>query len=72
MPRHLIEFDIANKAVSPPSPCIDICEMDTSNNLCKGCLRDIDEITGWGRASDTEKRQIWQRIQQRRAILSRE
>jgi predicted Fe-S protein YdhL (DUF1289 family) len=49
-----------------PSPCVSICAMDATNALCTGCLRTIDEIAGWSRFSDDEKRAVWQRISERR------
>ena len=66
MPSSYIDFDPTNEAELPPSPCINVCEMDSVTALCKGCLRDIDEIISWSFASDIEKRQTWQRIRQRR------
>ncbi|MEM7020350.1 MAG: DUF1289 domain-containing protein [Pseudomonadota bacterium] len=52
-----------------PSPCISICALD-ADNLCMGCLRTIEEIVTWGRIDDDEKRQIWQKIKERRQNLS--
>jgi uncharacterized protein len=51
---------------SVPSPCVSICRMDAATGLCSGCLRTIDEISGWSRYSDAEKRAIWQLIAARR------
>jgi predicted Fe-S protein YdhL (DUF1289 family) len=45
-----------------PSPCQSICVMDEHSLLCKGCLRNIDEIASWGQLSDAQKRQIWTQI----------
>ena len=36
------------------------------HGLCSGCLRTIDEIAGWSRYSDAEKRAVWQLIVARR------
>jgi predicted Fe-S protein YdhL (DUF1289 family) len=41
--------------------------MDTASGLCEGCLRTIDEIAAWGSMDDAAKRQVWQRLEQRRA-----
>ncbi len=46
-----------------PSPCISVCDMQAG--LCKGCLRTIDEIAGWGKAGDDDKRAVWARIRVR-------
>lgn len=42
-----------------PSPCISICRMDAVTGWCEGCFRTLDEIAGWGMASDAQKRAIW-------------
>lgn len=58
-----------------PTPCISICKMDralgtaaerAAGGLCVGCLRTIDEIVDWGKASDDEKRAIVAAIDGRR------
>ena len=49
------------------SPCVNVCRMDTASGLCEGCLRTIDEIAAWGSMDDAAKRQVWQRLEQRRA-----
>jgi predicted Fe-S protein YdhL (DUF1289 family) len=50
-----------------PSPCVSICQMDTRTGYCSGCLRTIDEIAGWSRYSDADKRTVLARIAERRA-----
>jgi hypothetical protein len=40
--------------------------MDLHNGLCRGCLRTINEIAGWSRFSDEDKRAVWARIAERR------
>jgi len=42
-----------------PSPCLSVCRMDAQAELCVGCWRTLDEIAGWGRMPDDEKRQVW-------------
>jgi hypothetical protein len=49
------EHDPAAMPVDPApvaSPCIDICVMSEKTGLCEGCLRTLDEIAGWGQASE--------------------
>lgn len=53
--------------MSVPSPCIDVCRMDTASGLCEGCLRTLDEIAGWAAATDDAKRLVLAAIAQRRA-----
>ncbi|TXH95648.1 MAG: DUF1289 domain-containing protein [Rheinheimera sp.] len=52
------------------NPCVRNCCLDQSD-ICLGCGRHVDEITGWHRATDAEKQQILRnaaaRLQQREA-----
>lgn len=48
------------------SPCIGICKMDDFTGLCVGCLRTLDEIATWGRASDAAKLAILAAVDKRR------
>jgi predicted Fe-S protein YdhL (DUF1289 family) len=50
-----------------PSPCVSVCRMDASTGWCEGCLRTIDEIAGWSRMGDDERRRVWSAIALRRA-----
>lgn len=51
------------------SPCTGVCRMDDRTGWCAGCLRSIDEIIAWGRASDDDKRRIWRLLPARRAAV---
>lgn len=53
---------------SIPNPCIGVCE---SNRLgyCKGCLRSRDERFNWHGKSESEQRQIIERLSRRKARL---
>ena len=55
----------ANTAVDAPSPCMSVCRMDPSGELCIGCLRTLDEIAAWARMDDGEKRKVWAVIARR-------
>ena len=48
-----------------PSPCISVCRMDSAAGLCIGCLRSLDEITGWSALDDRGRRDIWLQLSQR-------
>ena len=48
------------------SPCIGICQIDLCSRYCKGCYRTIDEISEWYFATDDEKKQIINAIEERR------
>ena len=63
---------LANRAMAAqavqcdvPSPCISVCRMDADSGSCEGCLRTLDEIAGWSRMDDIDKRVIWRAIQLR-------
>jgi predicted Fe-S protein YdhL (DUF1289 family) len=55
-----------------PSPCIDVCRMNPATGWCDGCLRTIDEITGWPSFDDAAKHAVWARIEARHAHLIKE
>jgi predicted Fe-S protein YdhL (DUF1289 family) len=46
------------------SPCIKLCQLDDSGQHCIGCLRTLDELRRWGKASDEEKQAILERLSQ--------
>lgn len=50
-----------------PSPCINVCRMNTATGLCEGCFRTLDEIARWSRHADEEKRRILDAVDRRRA-----
>ena len=53
-----------------PSPCINVCQMIPETGLCQGCMRTIDEIVGWGSASEDAKRAVWAEIRLREAQIA--
>jgi predicted Fe-S protein YdhL (DUF1289 family) len=50
-----------------PSPCIGVCRVHASNDLCIGCARTREEIAAWPTASDEQKSAIWKLLPERRA-----
>ncbi len=62
---NVLDFDLASHVGPLPSPCINVCEMNSHNGLCKGCLRTIDEIVQWGSANEAYKHQVWQDLKWR-------
>ncbi len=62
--------DDAAPAADPPSPCVGVCRMAAGavppQPLCAGCLRTLDEIGQWSRASAAVKTQILAQLPQRR------
>lgn len=47
--------------MTPESPCIKICKLQTG--VCVGCRRTQQEIVGWVKFSDAEKRAVLARLQ---------
>ncbi|KAA3606363.1 MAG: DUF1289 domain-containing protein [Calditrichaeota bacterium] len=55
-----------NKNSPVQSPCIKICELDSQTNICKGCLRTMNEISNWGFLTELEKLKIVEELPNRR------
>ncbi|QYK02937.1 DUF1289 domain-containing protein [Shewanella psychrotolerans] len=53
------------------SPCVARCGLN-DDEICTGCFRHIDEIVGWGSASEGKQQQIWQNLTQRKAQYASE
>jgi len=49
----------------PSSPCISVCRMSEKTELCEGCFRTLEEITGWGHRAPEAKKDVWRLIAQR-------
>lgn len=46
------------------SPCVRKCCLD-SNDVCLGCFRHLDEIVGWSKLADNDKKNILKKCEQR-------
>jgi predicted Fe-S protein YdhL (DUF1289 family) len=44
------------------SPCIKVCVIDESTQLCTGCGRRLDEIARWGSMGEAERRRIMKEL----------
>lgn len=53
-----------------PSPCINVCKMDATSQLCIGCFRTLEEITVWARTDDAHRTSILAAVAKRRAELA--
>ena len=62
-----IDFDPDSGAGPVPSPCINVCRISPVTGWCEGCQRRLEEIGGWGSASDDARRDVLGRIRARRA-----
>ena len=49
------------------SPCIKVCTLDPSGQLCLGCFRTIDEIGLWSQLSNGERAQVVTQLSERRS-----
>jgi predicted Fe-S protein YdhL (DUF1289 family) len=49
------------------TPCIGKCDLDDSD-ICVGCYRTVDEITGWMHKSEDEKIEIVIRCKKKIAL----
>ncbi|UEM04394.1 DUF1289 domain-containing protein [Skermanella rosea] len=49
-----------------PSPCTRVCVIDPVSGFCRGCLRTLDEIAGWGAKPPRERREILAALEDRR------
>ncbi|MFZ6849269.1 DUF1289 domain-containing protein [Undibacterium sp. RuRC25W] len=63
----LYEFEPSTASLSEPvpSPCVGVCKMDEKAGWCAGCFRTLDELRGWGTASNERKLEIWQQVKHR-------
>jgi uncharacterized protein len=50
------------------SPCVRNCCLN-EQDICLGCFRHLDEITGWAAMSEQEKQQLLIKCQQRKKEL---
>jgi uncharacterized protein len=55
-----------------PSPCIDICKIDSNTDWCIGCLRTRDEIRGWKHLSDELRIVLIDELSRRKLTLTAE
>ena len=51
------------------SPCIKVCVIHPEARLCTGCLRSIDEITGWSRMTGAGRSAIMAELPTRAGLL---
>ena len=57
--------DTNQEPIAPvASPCVGICCIG-HDGLCFGCYRNRTELSAWGTASETEKREILDRCRER-------
>ncbi|MFT5164599.1 MAG: putative Fe-S protein YdhL (DUF1289 family) [Alteromonadaceae bacterium] len=47
------------------SPCVRNCCLD-GKDMCLGCFRHLDEITGWAQLSETKKKNVLSLAEERK------
>ena len=50
-----------------PSPCLRICVVDQTRDVCRGCYRTLDEISKWASYTREEKLALLSVLAQRKA-----
>ena len=55
-----------------PSPCIDVCDINSASGYCRGCYRSVQEIAQWLMMSDIEKTGVLDMITERRKAQAAE
>jgi predicted Fe-S protein YdhL (DUF1289 family) len=53
------------------SPCVKICVMHPEAKLCTGCLRSIEEITGWSRMTGAQRAAVMAELPARESQLKK-
>jgi uncharacterized protein len=54
---------------SMETPCEKICTVDAASGLCRGCGRNLEEITRWTGYSDAERTRIMAELPPRLAAM---
>jgi predicted Fe-S protein YdhL (DUF1289 family) len=52
-----------------PSPCVGVC-LTNAENICTGCFRNIDEISGWASYTPNRQLEVWNNLLKRIGISS--
>ncbi len=51
-----------------PSPCLRICVVDETRDVCRGCYRTLEEISKWSAYTRAEKLALLSVLAQRREL----
>ena len=54
------------------SPCIAVCRIDLSKEVCAGCYRTLEEIARWRNMTDIERNTVLAAVTRRREALAEE
>ena len=50
------------------TPCIGVCQYD-NEDICRGCLRTLDEISNWALMTEEERKKIMKQLDERAESL---
>ena len=53
------------------SPCVKVCVVHPVERICVGCFRTLDEIAGWSRMTDDQRREVIAKLPERPALLGK-
>ncbi|MDK3020532.1 DUF1289 domain-containing protein [Pseudodonghicola flavimaris] len=53
------------------SPCVKICVIHPTAQICAGCYRTLDEIARWSQMSPEDRREVMAALPERKPALSR-
>jgi len=53
------------------TPCVQLCKIEPTTRLCRGCLRSIDEITSWRRMEPAERTRVMAELPSRLSELAK-
>ncbi len=53
-----------------PSPCISVCQMDTNDDICRGCYRTRAEIASWGCMDEADQSKLLEILRERRSLAT--
>ncbi len=57
-----MEFSAAPSEISSDCPCTGRCTTALGDDVCRSCLRTLDEVTRWPQMSEDERRAVNRRI----------
>ena len=52
------------------TPCINVCVIDQPSKICIGCGRTLDEIAGWGRMGELDRKGLMATLPERMKDLT--
>lgn len=59
---HVPDSDSRPDVIGPTCPCIGHCSTTLGDDVCRGCLRTLDEVTRWPLMNDDERTSVNLRI----------